>query len=149
MKEDNMEIAEERNLILVKFTRGCVIKNLISLMEKKCLESVLVLSGIGMLRNTTIGYFDGESYVKEQIKDPVELVSLQGNIGRVENSDKIACHLHVAVADKNHQIKGGHLFDGEVIVVNEILLKKLDKVKIKREKNKQGLFELKFHKNTH
>jgi predicted DNA-binding protein with PD1-like motif len=148
METDYMQIQEENNLILVKFNKGEIIKNLSFLMEKKCFDSALVISGIGMLKNITIGYFNGDTYVKEQIKDPVELVSLQGNISRVQGRHDVMCHLHVAVADQNHQLKGGHLIGGEVSVVNEILLTKLDAIKIRRKKNKQGLFEMTLHKNT-
>ncbi|GEM_PF-332733 len=142
-----MEIQEEKDLIMVKFSEGHIITNLSSLMDDNCFDSALVISGIGMLKNTTIGYFNGKNYVKEHIKDPVELVSLQGNIARLQESNEVVCHLHAAVADQNHQLKGGHLMDGEATVVNEIALKKLDGIKIRRKKNKMGLLEMTLHKN--
>jgi len=146
MERDYMEIQEENNFILAKFSKGNIIKNLSVLMEKRCFDSALVISGIGMLKNITIGYFNGEDYVKEQIKDPVELVSLQGNISRMQKTNEVVCHLHVAVADQNHHLTGGHLIDGEVMVVNEIVLKKLDSVRIRRKKNQQGLLEMNLYK---
>jgi len=143
-----MQMQEENNYIIAKFTYGHIIKNLSSLMDDRCFDSALVISGIGMLKNTTIGYFNGENYVTEQIKDPVELVSLQGNISRMEESNEVVCHLHVAIANHNHNLKGGHLMDGEVTVVNEILLKKLDIIKIRRKKNTQGLLEMTLYKKN-
>jgi predicted DNA-binding protein with PD1-like motif len=146
MEKVYMQIQEENNFIITKFNNGNIIKNLSFLMDDRCFDSALVISGIGMLKNTTIGYFNGEDYVTEKFKDPVELVSLQGNISRMEESNEVTCHLHVAVADHTHHLKGGHLIDGEVTVVNEILLKKLDLVKIRRKKNKQGLLEMTLYK---
>jgi predicted DNA-binding protein with PD1-like motif len=148
MGKNSMQIQEENNFIMVKFSKGSIINNLSFLMDDRCLDSVIVISGIGMLKNTTIGYFDGENYVTEQLKDPVELVSLQGNISRMQETHEVVCHLHAAVADQNHHLKGGHLIDGEVTVVNEIILKKLDIVKIRRKKNKQGLLEMTLYKNN-
>lgn len=143
-----MQIQEENNFIIAKFNSGNIIKNLSLLMDDKCIDSALVISGIGMLKNTTLGYFNGEDYVTEKIKNPVELVSLQGNISRMKESNEVACHLHAAVADNNHHLKGGHLIDGEVTVVNEILLKKLNIIKIRRKKNQQGLLEMTLYKNN-
>jgi len=134
-----MEIRKEGNIIVAKFVDGEIIENVKRLVEKESIDSAIILSGIGMLKNVEIGYFSGKEYKIEKIEEPVELVSLQGNIGR---GDEIICHFHIAVAGENHELKGGHLLKGEVKVVNEIAILKLREIKIKRKKNAIGLMEM-------
>lgn len=137
-----MEIKKEKNVTVAKFVTGDVLTNFQALMDQCHLDSALVLTGIGMLKNATIGYFDGEKYREEHMKNPVELISMQGNIARDEKSGTIVCHLHVALADHTHMVKGGHLLKGEVEVVNEIVVHHLEKIKILRKKNPKGLLEM-------
>jgi predicted DNA-binding protein with PD1-like motif len=137
-----MEIQQENNVVVAKFVEGKILKNIEELMNQQGFDAAVILSGIGMLKNVVIGYFDGETYIEEQIKNPVELVALQGNIGREIRTRKIVSHLHVALADQDHSLKGGHLLKGEVMVVNEIILQIFDNIKILRKKNSKGLLEM-------
>ncbi len=99
-------------------------------------KSFAVEFGIGMLRDFTIGYFNGNEYENREIHDPMELVALHGLVAE----DSI--HLHCAVADNQNNIVGGHLFSATVNVVNEILLLKFSKIQIRRELNEStGLME--------
>ena len=53
-------------------------------------------------------------------------------------------HIHCTLADEKQRIYGGHLFKGIVSVVNEIVILKLNKIKLKREEDKKtGLKTLK------
>ncbi|MEM2934946.1 MAG: DUF296 domain-containing protein [Candidatus Thermoplasmatota archaeon] len=122
----------EGNSIIVKFIEGDIIDNLRKLSKEIKIESAFIVNGIGMLEEVLIGYFDGEKYVKERIKEPVELISLQGNICKFENDYII--HAHAALGTKEHNLKGGHLFEGKVKIVNEIILYALEEIKIKRRK---------------
>jgi hypothetical protein len=79
-----------------------------------------VVSGVGMLRASRIGYFHGDRYEQRTIEEPRELVSLSGNIATVDG--KPHAHIHVALAGRDHQVVGGHLFQATVQVVNEILV---------------------------
>ena len=93
--------------------------------------------GIGMLRDLTIGYFNGTDYVKRTIQEPMEIVALHGLVAPEST------HLHCGLASRELSLIGGHLFEGTVNVVNELLLLKLDDVKIRRELNQStGLMEL-------
>ena len=142
MKPETMEIQQEKNVVVAKFSQGEVLRNIQDLMNKQGFDAAVILSGIGMLKNAVIGYFDGEKYIEEHLEIPVELVSMQGNIGRETHTQEIVCHLHVALADHTHIVKGGHLLKGEVWVVNEIVLQILEKIQIIRKKNNQGLMEM-------
>lgn len=134
-----MEVRREGSIIIAKFVDGEIIENMKNLAERENIDSGVILSCIGMLKNIEIGYFTGNDYKIERIEKPMELISLQGNIGRGEDT---ICHFHVALAGENHEVKGGHLLRGEVKVVNEIAILKLREIKIKRKKNAIGLMEM-------
>ncbi|MCD6513157.1 MAG: DNA-binding protein [Thermoplasmata archaeon] len=129
----------ENNIVVAKFVEGDIIDNLTSFAEEEGIKSGIILNGVGMLENAVIGYFDGEKYIKAEIKEPAELVSLQGNIGN--DGEKAVIHAHVALACMDHLLRGGHLLGGKVRVVNEISLLILDKAEIKRVK-KGNLMEM-------
>jgi predicted DNA-binding protein with PD1-like motif len=122
----------EGNFIIAKFVDGEIIENLKKLCKEEKIDSAFIINGIGMIEDALIGYFDGEKYIKERIHEPVELISLQGNICMVENDYLI--HAHVVLGKKDHNLKGGHLFEGKVKIVNEIIIYALEKIKIKRRK---------------
>lgn len=78
----------------------------------EALESVgagsgIILSCVGMLRESVLAYFRGE-YLEKRIPDPMEIVSVEGNIAR-EDSERLQPHVHVALADDSLNVYGGHL----------------------------------------
>ena len=79
----------------------------------------VVVSGIGMLKDASIGYWNGSEYVRMDLAEPHELVGLHGSIAE---ADGPSIHLHAALAAPNHQIVGGHLIRGTVWVLNELFL---------------------------
>ena len=127
------------NIVVAKFVDGEIIQNLKNLMKELNEKSALIINGVGQLENTTVGYFDGNEYIKKEIKEVMEMVSLQGNIGM--NGEEYIIHAHVALGNKNHEIMGGHLIKGSVKTVNEIALLILKEVEIKRQK-KGNLMEM-------
>ncbi len=124
--------AREGNFVVAKFVEGEIMKNLKALMEKLNAKAAVILNGIGQLEHAVIGYFDGNDYTKKEIEEPVELVSLQGNIGK--GREGYIIHAHATLGLKNHNIVGGHLIQGNVKVVNEIVLYLMEKVEIRRER---------------
>ncbi len=130
---------KENNVIIAKFVDGDIIENITSFAEKEGIRSGIILNGVGMLENAIIGYFDGEKYIKAEIKEPAELVSLQGNIGNEDGKPVI--HAHVSLACMDHLLRGGHLLGGKVKVVNEISMLVFEKIEIKRVK-KGNLMEM-------
>jgi uncharacterized protein len=83
------------------------------------IRAAAVVSGIGMLRDAAIGYWNGSEYVRKELPEPHELVGLQGSIA---DADGPSVHLHAALAAPSHQLLGGHLMRGTVWVLNEILI---------------------------
>lgn len=122
----------EGNIAVAKFTGGRILQNIRKMVEEMDIDSAIILNGIGMIENAVIGYYDGEKYIEEFVKEPAEIVSLQGNVGRC--NEEIIIHAHIGIACKDHLLRGGHLIDGNVRVVNEISLYILEKIKIRRAK---------------
>ena len=79
-------------------------------------------SGIGAFKKLTMGYFDidKKDYIKNEIDEQVEVVSLIGNISRYKNKPKV--HIHLAVGKRNGNALGGHLLKGIVRPTLEIIL---------------------------
>ncbi len=137
-----MQVKEQGDIIVAKFTGGKAIDNLERLARRYDVHSAVILSGIGMLDGASIGYYDGSGYQTQTLDEPAELVSMNGNIGRRRDSGDVVCHIHVALAGSDHRLVGGHLMDGMVMVVNEIVLLRLDPAVIHRAENEQGLLEM-------
>ncbi|MEE9115851.1 MAG: PPC domain-containing DNA-binding protein [Thermoplasmata archaeon] len=136
-----MKSGEDKSLIVAKFEDGeDLFESLGAIVEEYDIESGLVLTGIGMLRNFVLGYFDGEVYQKKEFKGACELVSLQGSI---TTEKETVIHLHASLADESNNVIGGHLFQAEVCMLNEIVLRKLDDLTLARKENPiTGLKEL-------
>lgn len=84
------------------------------------------LTGIGAAREAEIGHFDPreKSYHKEVYPGPVEIVSLNGNISRVEDGRPFV-HAHAVLSLKDMSARAGHLFRAVVDPTCEIVLRAL------------------------
>jgi uncharacterized protein len=87
---------------------------------KEHVTAAAVVSGIGMFRTATFGYWDGKEYRPEELKVPHEVVALHGSIARADGAPSV--HLHGAVAGPDHRLIGGHLMRATVGVLQEIVL---------------------------
>jgi uncharacterized protein len=83
------------------------------------IRAAAVVSGIGMLRDAAVGYWNGSEYARKDLPEPHELVGLHGSIAE---ADGPSLHLHAALAAPSHQLVGGHLIRGTVWVLNEIVI---------------------------
>lgn len=138
-----MNYRAEDEVIIVKLEDGeDVLEKLKIIAEENEISSGVILKGVGMLRNVKLGYFDGKGYVIDKFDDPMELISMQGNIS-LGDEGKIVFHIHVCLADRSKRSYGGHLLEGTVHNVNEILIMKLERIKLRRRlSEKTGLMEL-------
>jgi predicted DNA-binding protein with PD1-like motif len=80
------------------------------------------LSGIGSAGEAEIGWFDAatKGYAWTKIPGPSEIVSLTGNITKVDGRPFV--HAHIALAGKDLTVKGGHLKEAVVAVTCELIL---------------------------
>jgi predicted DNA-binding protein with PD1-like motif len=79
-------------------------------------------TGIGALSQVTLGFFDLETkdYLKNEIREQVELLSLVGNIAEYDGKPKV--HAHVVVGKRDGTAYGGHLLKGTVRPTLEVTL---------------------------
>jgi predicted DNA-binding protein with PD1-like motif len=100
-------------------------------------ESAAVLSGIGMVRNARLGYWNGVEYEERCIAEPVELVAMQGNIGSLDG--KRIAHCHLTVGRRDGTVAAGHLLGATVVNTAEIVLGVLDGIALERKVEANGL----------
>lgn len=94
------------------------------------MSTMLICTGLGMITDFELGYFDRGTYIQKSYSEPHELLSIQGSIS---SHGEPRVHAHVAVADKDHKVSGGHLLRGKVWMSNEIGIIVLDSVHSSRE----------------
>jgi predicted DNA-binding protein with PD1-like motif len=90
-----------------------------------------------MLRDLEIGYWNGSSYDVQQIADPVELLSLQGNFAR-KDEERIV-HCHATIAKHGAAAFGGHVLKATVNNTAEIYIRVLTKIVLERKMEETGL----------
>ncbi|HTT25462.1 MAG TPA: PPC domain-containing DNA-binding protein [Thermoplasmata archaeon] len=86
--------------------------------RRERIQAASVLAGIGMVRDTEIGYYRGTAYDKATFPEPLELLGLAGSIAWEE--DRPSLHLHLLGGRGDHTTVGGHLFGTTVAVLAEI-----------------------------
>jgi hypothetical protein len=117
-------LKKENGVAVIRFDKGERFPDALSnYCRESGLQSGIVLGGIGMLSETTIGRYDGSTYETTVLKDSLEVLSLQGNISMKEGEPFI--HLHVSLADHDFTARGGHLFEATVSMVIELAVMEL------------------------
>lgn len=84
-----------------------------------------VISGIGAVRNVTLGYFDPDTkeYTNETFEESLEVASLNGSVSMFEEDTIL--HLHATLADRHHAARAGHLFSATVSATVEVHISRL------------------------
>ena len=94
-----------------------------SLAEKIGINAAAITSGIGRTCENVYGFMNNEGiYIKRQLVNPSELVSLSGNIARTEEGN-VFTHIHCCWSDDDNNVHAGHMFSSTVAVVAEIHLR--------------------------
>ena len=91
-----------------------------SLADEVGFNAAAITSGIGRTRNTLYGYMNEAGvYIRRDLVEPSELVSLSGNIARTQDG-KPFTHIHCCWSDDDNNVHAGHMFQCVVHVVAEI-----------------------------
>lgn len=138
-----MHSKQKDDLIFVRlFPDENIHEKLKEICRKYQVDTAVVISGIGQLKDFTLGYFKEKgNYTPGHFKTPHELLSLEGNI--VKRSEEYIFHLHAVLSNEKKEVLGGHLIEGLVEVTNEIILLKTElKFERKTEENTglEGMF---------
>jgi len=136
-----MQSAIENNVIVVRADDGeDLFAAISSALDAHGAKSAIVLSGIGMLDDFELGYFNGKDYMNEFFPKPRELVGLHGSV--TTDEDRKVIHLHAALAGEDHKVVGGHLQRALVCVVCEITMLKIEKIDMSREMDSRSGLKL-------
>lgn len=87
---------------------------------------VATISGIGAISSVEIGRFDlkAKRFVAKKYEGEFEIINLIGNITRKD--DKPYVHLHLAFADEDLRMHGGHLNYAKISLTAEIFITAFD-----------------------
>jgi hypothetical protein len=79
-------------------------------------------TGIGAFSEASVGYFDWEKkdYLRNEVKEQVEVVSLIGDIALDKGSPKV--HAHIVMGRRDGSAMAGHLMSGRVRPTLELVL---------------------------
>jgi len=137
-----MKAIRDNNLLFIRlFPDELLIDTLIDACKKHNIQTAVVISAIGQLKDVTLGYFKKKGdYCPDSLKNTYELLQISGNI--ILKDDAYIPHLHVILGDEQKKVIGGHLLNAVVETTNEIVLL-LSSIPLKREMSEHtGLNEL-------
>lgn len=118
----SMEHRASGDFLMIKLDDGeDVHSSLRSICEEHGFRMGWVHSGIGILRDFVLGYFTGKEYLKKRFEESHELLSMTGTVTLDADAP---IHLHCSVASREYQVIGGHLFEGTVTNLNEIMIQR-------------------------
>jgi len=116
-------------------------ENLVDALRGLGSDSALILSGIGMVRDVELGYWNGSEYEIHTYPDPAELLSLQGNLATDDAGQRIA-HAHLSLSRQDRSVRGGHLVAATVHNTLEMGLLPLEGIAMERRSESNGLVGL-------
>lgn len=115
-----------------------VISSIIKFCEKKKIESAWIW-GIGAVSYVELSAYDLKSkkYIDNKIKDNLEISSLTGNIGEMDN--KLVAHIHAIVSDWKTNSFGGHLKKAIVAATCEVIINPIEYKIVRKQNEETGL----------
>ncbi|HVP91968.1 MAG TPA: PPC domain-containing DNA-binding protein [Terriglobales bacterium] len=118
-----------------------IVESLRSLCEQDAIGAG-VFHGLGAVGEAELGWFDGgaKDYRTLRIEEPCEIVSLHGNVSRLDG--KPFLHCHVALADRTFGVRGGHLREAVVSATCEVVLTRYFEEFPRRKDGPTGLYLL-------
>ncbi|MEC7708427.1 MAG: DUF296 domain-containing protein [Candidatus Thermoplasmatota archaeon] len=92
--------------LFVRLDKGEEIHESIRALSEQGISAAALTSGIGRVRDTVIGFLDSEGvYQKITVQEPMELLSMQGNL--VPGPDGPFTHIHIVASEDDHVVRGG------------------------------------------
>ena len=84
------------------------------------------ISAIGAVEEATISYYDQETkeYGQQKLDESLEIINLEGNIS-LKDGEPIV-HVHVALADEEGHVYGGHLEEGTTVFACEFVIQEYE-----------------------
>lgn len=136
-----IKTASASKCIYGRLTKGDdILRSLTAILKTHSISSGLI-SAIGAVSQAKIGYFNQESkqYEEHLIDEPMEVLSLLGNVS-IKNNEAFA-HLHITLAKRDLSTIGGHLCEGTTVYALEFSIIELTGQAFVRQFDRQtGLF---------
>lgn len=118
-----MEVARKNEFVFMRLEHGeDILESVRQVIENES-STMVVVSGLGMISEFELGYFDQGKYLRRSFQEPHELLALQGTVA-CRGEPRI--HIHTTVANKEHEAFGGHLMRGKAWMSNEISILRLE-----------------------
>jgi predicted DNA-binding protein with PD1-like motif len=100
-------------------------EEVVGTLKKFCEEQGITLGwimGIGAVNKAKVGLFDTTSkeYYSGVLEGDFEITSLTGNISTMNG--EVYLHLHINLADQEHQTYGGHLNEAYISATGEFVV---------------------------
>ncbi|NIP36302.1 MAG: DUF296 domain-containing protein [Thermoplasmata archaeon] len=141
-----MQVIEDDGTVVIRLHEGeDFFPTLRAALEEADLRYGVILTGVGMLKDFEVGWFDHTTmgYKKREFPTPHELVAMSGTIAEAEGMEpSVMPHVHVAMAGPEMTLVGGHLWKGTVTVLNEIAIRRMGREMVRRHNPETGLMEL-------
>ncbi len=115
-----------------------ILASLKSLAETKSIRAG-VFEGIGSLNRAKVGHYDFKKrrYTYEVFEDDLEIINLSGNISTMDR-DALP-HAHATLGRRDFTVMGGHLDEGSLANMVEIVVQKLPGKLVKAKDEGIGL----------
>jgi uncharacterized protein len=134
-----MKVLEDGDWFLVRFEVGEQLPEKLLELARRYGWISGSITGLGAVQNVVVAYYDlpARQYIHHPIDGVVELVSLVGNLSLFEGNP--VWHAHITVADRDGNVRGGHLMNLEVAVTVECWIHKGHEMAIRRPDAYSGL----------
>jgi predicted DNA-binding protein with PD1-like motif len=114
------------NKFIVKIEKG---EEIVETIKRFCKEQKIMLGtvvGIGAANKITLGLFETKTkkYHSKEFSGDYEICQLYGNVSTMK--DDVYLHIHVNIADSNHNSFGGHLNSAVCSATFEAVIEKID-----------------------
>lgn len=122
-----MNYRKDGNTISVRLSVGeDIIGALLDLCEKENIGFAQV-NGIGAVSSATVGFYNlaEGKYLPKTFNEPMEIVSLLGNMTRKDGKPYL--HLHASFSGEDCNVVGGHLTEAIIGVTAEIFVNVIEK----------------------
>lgn len=130
------EVKKSRSF-LFRLPHGC---DLLQELNRLCSENGITLGrleAIGAVQSAQIGFYDQTTRVYDfmTLGRPLEIVKLSGNVSLKDGKPFV--HAHIALADRDGTMYGGHLAEGTIVFACECLLESFEGSHFKRQPDSQ------------
>lgn len=118
-----MDVIQVENRIFCRIDPGEeLVESIRSIAATLGMQSVAIVSGVGMLTNVVLGFFDAKEnrYSHTNHEGVFDLSSVQGSVTSMD--DSYYPHVHVVVNDPKSLTLSGHLIRAECHITVELWL---------------------------